>query len=241
MVDIKLMKKIVILLVLVFSVLYGQSQIFKGMVIGGMNLTQVEGDEFAGFNRFGANVGAGVYVGFDKKWGVSMETLFTQKGSHQGQQYETVIDSLGNQKNGSYDLHLNYVEIPLIFHYTDRERMTVGLGVSYSRLVSVDETEHGIHKDGTTVESGIYDKNNFDGLVDVRFALYKNLKLNARWSYSLNVIRSRTFTTIDGVSNSWTRDQRNHAISIRLIWVFNENAISISDARRKKNAEKMGI
>lgn len=235
------MKKLAILFVLLFSALYGQSQIFKGMIIGGMNLSQVEGDEFAGFNRFGANVGAGVYVGLDKKWGLSMETLFSQKGSHQGQQYETVIDSLGNQKNGAYDLRLNYVEIPLIFHYTDRERMTVGLGVSYSRLVGVDETEHDIHNDATTVESGIYSKNNFDGLVDVRFALYKNLKLNARWSYSLNVIRTRTFTTIDGVSSSWTRDQRNHTISIRLIWVFNDNAMTISYARKKKNAEKMGI
>ena len=107
--------------------------------------------------------------------------------------------------------------------------------------MGVDETEHDIHNDATTVESGVYSKNNFDGLVDVRFALYKNLKLNARWSYSLNVIRTRTFTTIDGVSNSWTRDQRNHAISIRLIWVLNENAISISDARRKKNVDKIGL
>ncbi len=65
------------------------SQVFKGEIIAGANVTQYDGDEMYGFRKAGANVGLGVMFPFNfrkgnenKHWALSMEILFNQKGSH---------------------------------------------------------------------------------------------------------------------------------------------------------------
>lgn len=192
------------------------AQIIKGEAIVGMNLSQVDGDEVFGFKKVGANLGAGVMVPFGKRgrWDLSFETLFTQKGSKQGQQY---YDSL---ITGEYKLNLNYVEIPVMVMFTDKEFISFGMGLAWARLVGVTEYEHGQLVETTTLNSGTYDKNDFSILADFRIRLYKSLKFNLRYQYSLLSIRTREFSDLAG--NTWTRDQYNNVITFRLIWVFNE-------------------
>ena len=196
-------------------------QIIKGEAIVGMNLTQVDGDEVYGFKKVGANIGAGVMVPFGKRgrWDVSFETLFTQKGSNQKAQYN---DSLNNGMviTGEYKLNLNYVEVPVLVMFTDKEFISFGAGLSWARLVGVKEYEHGQLVETTTLNSGTYSKNDFDILADFRIRIYKALKFNLRYQYSLMSIRTRTFSDLAG--NTWTRDQYNNVITFRLIWVFNE-------------------
>ena len=43
------------------------SQIFKGMVIAGGNLTQIDGDESTGYSKLGLNTGLGVMAALDKE------------------------------------------------------------------------------------------------------------------------------------------------------------------------------
>ena len=54
---------------------------FFGGVIAGTNLSQIEGDGIAGYNKVGANVGAIVYARLKGPWAASMEILYSQKGS----------------------------------------------------------------------------------------------------------------------------------------------------------------
>ncbi|MDD5508213.1 MAG: hypothetical protein PHD25_07755, partial [Bacteroidales bacterium] len=65
-----------------------KAQFIKGAVIGGVNLSQVDGDEVYGFKKFGANVGAAAIIPFTDHWEVSIETIFSKKGSHQRPQRE---------------------------------------------------------------------------------------------------------------------------------------------------------
>ncbi len=219
-VKIKSFHFILIIFLLGFG-LHLNAQIIKGEAILGVNLSQVDGDEVFGFKKFGANLGAGVMVPFGKRgrWDVSFETLFTQKGSRQKAQYN---DSLNNGVviTGEYKLNLNYVEVPVMVMFTDKEFVSFGAGFSWARLVGVKEWEHGVLMDSTTLNSGTYNKNDFGILADFRIRIYKALKFNLRYQYSLTKIRTREFEDLAG--NTWTRNQYNNVITFRLIWVFNE-------------------
>jgi len=197
------------------------AQIIKGEAIVGMNLTQVDGDEVFGFKKVGANLGAGVMIPFGKRgrWDVSFETLFTQKGSKQRAQYNDSLNN-GTVITGEYKLNLNYVEIPVMVMYTDKEFISAGAGLAWARLVGVKEYEHGKLVETTTLNNDVYNKNDFSILADFRIRIYKSLKFNLRYHYSLFKIRTREFEDLAG--NTWTRDQYNNVITFRLIWVFNE-------------------
>lgn len=223
-------KKSFLLLLLFFVLIVANNkslgQIIKGEAILGVNLSQVDGDEVFGFKKFGANLGAGVMVPFGKRgrWDVSFETLFTQKGSKQSQQYydSTLITCDGDSTfiTGEYQLKLNYVEVPVMVMFTDKEFISFGAGFSWARLVGVKEWEHGKFVDETTLNSGTYNKNDFSILADFRIKIYGPLKFNLRYQYSLVKIRTREFEDLS--CNTWTRNQYNNVITFRLIWVFNE-------------------
>lgn len=208
---------LLILLIIAVSTNKASAQrIIKGEAILGLNLTQVDGDEVYGFKKFGANIGAGVLIPVTKngKWEVSLEALFSQKGSYQRPQYS---DSAAS---GEYRLNLNYAEVPVLVMFTDKKIISAGAGFAWGRLVGVKEWEHGQLVESTTLTSGTYSKNDFSILADLRVTLWQGLKLNLRYQYSLVKIRTREFD--DQAGNTWTRDQFNNVITLRLIWVFNE-------------------
>jgi len=158
------------------------------------------------------------------------------KGAYQGDQYLTT-DSLGNKLTGAYDLRLNYVEVPLLFHYTDRERITVGVGLSYSRLVGVTEKEHQQLIKTTTVKDGPYKTSDYSVLGDLRVRLFPSFLLNFRYSYSLVKIRTRDFYNLNGEFLR-TRDQYNNALTVRLIWMFNDGGLSLSNVNKANPAKE---
>jgi hypothetical protein len=211
------------------------AQRFLGEVVGGMNLSQVDGDEVYGFKRVGGHVGLGVILPIKKKWDITLETVFSQKGAKEKDQYSywskdstfseldsTFIGFDSTLYTGSYNLRLNYVEIPIIAHFTDKERYTVGLGFSYGRLVSSEEIEHNgsINPYSDTVN---FSKNDYSVLLDLQVRVWKRLKFNVRYSYSIVPIRERTFHDIFSQDQlSWTRKQYNNTLTFRLVYVINE-------------------
>ena len=106
-------------------------------------------------------------------------------------------------------------------HYTDKDIITAGVGFSYGRLVNVKEWEHGRLIETTTLNTGPYDRTDFNILADIRFRIYKRFKFNIRYAYSLAKIRTRDFYDIFGDYVN-TRKQYNNLITFRLIYVFNE-------------------
>ncbi len=210
----------VILVVMVLMLAgHTQAQRIQGAVIAGGNLSQVDGDEIFGFNKIGFNGGLGAIVPFGKNFQFTIETLYSQKGSYQGKQYENT-DSAGNVTTGEYKVNLDYLEVPVLVMYNDKDIITGGVGFSYGRLVRVREYEHGRRIETTTLNGGPYERNDFSVLADIRFRIYKKLKLNLRYSYSLAKIRTREFENLLG--DTWNRKQYNNSIAFRLIYMFNE-------------------
>ncbi|MFO8087265.1 MAG: hypothetical protein R6T91_05580 [Bacteroidales bacterium] len=220
-----MMKHILILFWLVFSVSLLQGQSIKGAAIVGTNLSQVDGDEVYGFNKFGFNLGAAAIIPIDKRWSISLETSYSEKGAFQGRQFAPPRD-------GSYLLKLNYAEVPVMLHFEDRETMTFGVGASWGRLVNMEEYEHGNQVPWQTL-SGPYDTDDFNGIIDVRFRLYKRLWGNMRYVYSFSKIRTRVFEDITG--HKWSREQYNNFMSFRLIYIFNEKLDPAEQNRRSQS------
>jgi hypothetical protein len=158
-----------------------RAQRIQGAIIAGGNLSQVDGDEIFGFNKIGFNGGLGAVVPFGKNFQFTIETLYSQKGSYQGKQYEDV-DSAGNVTTGEYKVNLDYLEVPVLVMYNDKDVITGGVGFSYGRLVRVREYEHGQRIETTTLNDGPYERNDFSALADIRFRIYKKFKLNLRYS-----------------------------------------------------------
>lgn len=196
-------------------------QIIKGMAFGGLNVTQVDGDEVFGWHKFGGHAGVGAIVPVSDMFEFALEITFNQKGAYQKPQRE-------GELTGEYKLRLNYLEVPVLFHFNDRDKFQVGVGGSWGRLVGVEEWEHG-KKVTTTNINGPYDRNDFCVLGDVRFAVYKRLKFNVRYGYSLSKIRTRVYTPISGTT-AWARDQFNNFWTLRVVYIFNED-----ESRRARN------
>lgn len=198
---------IFILGIVMQTTVFGQR--IKGMAIAGGSLTQVEGDEVKGWDQFGFTGGLGAILPFAKNWDVNLETLFSQKGSYQKKQVD------GDSLTGEYRLRLNYFEIPLYVTYTDKDVMSFGLGGYYGFLVSDREREHSGNQTPYT-ETVPFNSSDWGFLVDARVRIWKHLHLSVRYTQSLMSIRERTFPNGD------VRKQKNQAITLRFIYIFNE-------------------
>lgn len=210
------MKKLFIYIMIAFLVLTLQqvnAQRIIGSVIGGMNLAQVDGDEVYGYNKFGLNIGASATVPLGKNFTVTLENIYNQKGAFQSEQYS---DSL----NGAYRLKLYYLEVPLLIQYTDKDFFTAGAGFSWGRLVKSSEVENGGASE-PYIDEVPFNNNDYNIIADLRFPIYRRLKANIRYSYSVSKIRTREFNPPYS-NDQWTRNQFNNYLSFRVIWMFNE-------------------
>ena len=119
------MKKRILLPLLVTLLFFGALHAYGQRILGGIslgvNLTQVDGDQFYGFHKYGLNFGPMVILPLDmkKNWSVSMELLYSQKGSYHK----------GSTDSTYYRLNLDYIDVPVMVHFTDKKIISAGLGV----------------------------------------------------------------------------------------------------------------
>lgn len=217
-------------MVLIIMVLYtaeAGAQVIKSAVMLGGNVSHVEGDRVYGWRHWGMNGGVAAIIPFHKNFSVMMEMSYSQKGSNH-RANSNGMDYGKKQDYDAYHLDLDYVEIPVLFQYNDKEMITFGTGFSYGRLVNVKEIENGSVVKSTSLEGGPYAMDDFCWLADVQFRVYGRLKANLRYSTSMASIRKRYF-----VNPNQTRNQSNSVISFRLMYIFNEKA-------SKKRMEEKG-
>lgn len=215
------MKRILVLLFFVYFInsVTLNAQIIKGFAAAGLNMAQVDGDEAYGYRMPGFNAGLGIMIPFKTNFDFSMETSFNQKGAKQKAQY---IAFRGDDTlTGAYWLRLNYAEIPIMVHYTDKNFITVGAGFAFGRLVGASEFEHG-KQTNTTALDGTYARNDYSVVIDLKMRIHRKLWGNFRYQYSMLQIREREFFNLGG-TEGWTRSQYNNLLSLRLFYIFNED------------------
>ncbi len=169
-------------------------KVFFGGVVAGANFSQVDGDYYAGYRKVGLNIGGIVYTQFAKHAAVSLEILYSQKGStsngEQPSPAKVAVQVL------QYHINANYAEIPIMINYFDKRRSHAGIGFSYGRLVNADEMLHVVRTDSNNAYRNVdlrkypFKKDAFDFLAGAELHLWKGLFLNVRFQYSLLPIRT---------------------------------------------------
>ncbi len=205
------------------------SQRIMAGLIGGFNTTNVQGDDVYGFHKLGLNGGATAIVPVGEHWSVSVEGIYTQKGAYHAKGGRG-MDYQARHDYNEYKLVLNYLEVPLLVHYIDKNWLKGGVGFAYSRLVEVREWEDGVRMATTSLNGGPYDLNEYSGMVDVQFPLWRQLKLDARYTFSLAKIREREYENVSA-GDEKIRKQYNQVLSFRVVWIINEEASNQSRLR----------
>lgn len=226
-------RRFIFLFIILFSLIFSDqlfSQHILGAISAGFNLSQVDGDEVYGYNKVGLNIGPSAIIPFgkNKRWSVTLELLFSQLGSRQ-KNVNTTKDTLIKGPYLYYDgyrLSLNYVQIPVLLHFTDKRFIALGAGFLYGQLVGVSEYESVDDKQGfvridSTTLRGPYSRLDLEAIVDVRVRVYRGLWFDGRYSYTMFPIRTRTFQN-QYFSSLFERKQYNNVLTFRLVYIFND-------------------
>ena len=111
------------LFLLSFSpIVYAQS--FQAYAELGINASQIDGDELAGYNQPGLRIGAHVALPMDSSWLVRGGMVYSGKGSRHGER-DPIFQIL----------RVNYLELPLVAQYTLLEKVSLTGGFTANYLI----------------------------------------------------------------------------------------------------------
>lgn len=163
---------------------------FRAGIIAGVSASQINGDNSAGYNKPGLIAGFRALSRLGDRSGASMELLFAQRGS----QKQVIKD---NFDPNFFALTLNYIEIPLQWHYydwlvegdnasSDYYRISFNAGFSYARFFSY--RFRGEPNAIETVAKSYLNKNDVSLLLGFNFFFTRNLGITFRYVRSLGAI-----------------------------------------------------
>jgi hypothetical protein len=176
----------------VFFFLYSAAigQRFQAGVLGGISTSQVDGDTWAGYDKAGAFVGGFVTRDFSEtsKWSASFELTYIQKGSRK-------IPHPDKGDFASYQLKLNYAEVPLLLRYNfsgmdslGEKRMKFALegGITLGALVFSKEYD----ASGFIPYNGVpFQKADYSVVLGLNYFLSKHIGFDVRTEYSIVPVR----------------------------------------------------
>jgi len=209
------MNKSIVICALLFStfILFAQDDkkesIFRAAVILGFNGTQVDGDDLGGYRKFGLNAGGAAFVMLPKNFSVNFEILYSQKGSKKTNN-QLFIEAPSK-------LSLDYVDVPLIFNYHDKDSKgkdiaIFGLGFVFNSLVRYKvEDEYGV----LDLENP-YHRFGLEAAANIIFKFAKRFGINLRFTYSITNIAKEPIL----ISNLKNGGQRNNIFSLRGMYFF---------------------
>jgi Outer membrane protein beta-barrel domain len=131
------MKKFKLIIIISLIVLNCQAQRFGGALLLGFNASQIDGDNAAGFRKFGVSGGLRGITYLSEKSQLLIDLLYSPRGSK-----STINDIAGVGQL----IELSYIEIPIQYQYndwlienkdgTEYYKVQVHGGLSISRLIN---------------------------------------------------------------------------------------------------------
>ncbi len=202
------MKKLLIVLLFPVIPIFSQNaaeddyKLITAGLFGGINFSQVDGDNYAGFHKLGFTFGPGAHINFNQNWSVSFELLFTQKGSR------TYPDP---QIINTYKLTMNYAEVPVMINYNDKQRLIFQAGITYGRLFSFKE-----------LINGYENLNNDDAFISNEFgyAFGGTIMLGPANHFGVNFRYQGSITSVGQSANPRVAGLINRLIGIRGVYYF---------------------
>lgn len=184
-------------------------QRFNGGIIAGGVVSQVDGDGYGGYHKFGYMAGAVVSLDVSPRSSFQMELEYIQKGSR------ISTDSL-NYGN-SYLMRFHYLEVPLMYQYKLWNRFSLEAGPAMDVTLGSLEESNGLETQSTIPLRNV----TLCGILGASAHLGDHLKINFRLNYSLLSIRQTAETyPPDYRYIFWQKGQFNNVLSFGLIYYF---------------------
>jgi len=198
-------KRILLFLLVIFSVSASFGQRFEGGVIGGFNASQVDGDFYKGYHKPGVALGGYVKTNLSRTVFAAMELKLMQKGSRNS-------DSTATNGQIKYIMRLNYVDMPVYLGFRTSQRISMLVGVSPCYLLSGNE----FNDYGKFAKEDQHPFNSFDleAMLGFRLQLTSRLSVDIRGAYSLLPIRSQPGAVIW----YWKSNQFNNLLSTTILY-----------------------
>jgi len=200
----KILKYPLLLLLLGASIHTARAQNIKAALLLGFNASQVDGDDMAGYHKFGLNGGAMAILPFKKKFSASFEITYAQKGA------KSFFNPEFPQEDFRYTM--DYLEIPVLLNYHDKENIFFSAGGSVGILVRYREVQQGLE---VPVNEIPVNKRDYSTVLSGTYLFAKHWGVNLRFSYSLFPI-----AYWPDISNRKNFKVSNNVITVRLVYQF---------------------
>lgn len=151
-----------------------RAQNFQGFVSVGVNGSQIDNDEIAGFNQGGLLLGGGVNFQFDENMMVGTRLFFSQKGSRSTDKDPFFLR-----------YRLNFIEVPFLFRYQVYDQVWLEAGISANYLFFAEAELNG------SVASQIDLLNTFDWCAVGGVSYQINDKWSARLHFNSSLLTMR--------------------------------------------------
>lgn len=160
-----------------------EAQTFRGYVLVGGNMSQVDGDNLAGFHKAGLGGGAGVFYDLSDRWRSSLGFIFNQNGAR------ATSRELGLSSTLIEEIQLNYVTLPVDIHFMDwlspdeyYYRLEFFAGLEYRRLINFSVTDI----NGADLSEAVtYRPNGLAGRLGVWYAMSYNWAGGFIWNQAI--------------------------------------------------------
>lgn len=162
-------------------------QRFEMGLLLGMNLSQIDGDDYVGYDKVGVIGGIEGVVLLTRRMNIAMQLLYNQKGARVHND-----NLIRNTKERI--LQVDYAEVPLIIRYQlnqpDEFRKTILTfegGITYGRLINtrIEEEVNLVRRPFTDIESE-FNSNEFSMLVGISVEVFKGFNLGVRGTSALS-------------------------------------------------------
>lgn len=182
-----------------FSAFLG-AQEFNAGLSAGIVASQLDGDKYAGYNKFGLQGGAYVNRYFTKKLSAQLSLLYKELGSRE------------DNDEVHYKSRLQYVIMPLTIRYYHFKKVDFEGGFSWGYLIKQYEEDINGYEIVNPVE---FNKFDFCGIAGVNYKFTEKLSIGVTIQYSIIEVRPYIPQNIN-----LRTGQFNHAVGFSLAYQF---------------------
>tara|TARA_Y100000385_G_C13105820_1_gene647724 strand:- start:3133 stop:3741 length:609 start_codon:yes stop_codon:yes gene_type:complete len=198
--------KLFFLLILYISLVDNSfAQGFEAKIFGGINSSQLQGDNLSGFDKIGLHTGLGVEYGFLKN-SIGLELIFNQKGS--------ASKNDGNNLPQRVSTTLNYLQIPVLYSINSWYNETnnfyhIGIhaGPYFSTLFSTNSSDPGLER-----FTDNFRKTDFGAVFGFQYRISHNISSILRYDQSFLKIYNNPSNRVSGILS--------YLVTLRLEYYF---------------------
>lgn len=222
------MKKLTFTIIFLLIVTIGFSQRrkkrvkqrFKAGLAMGANLSQINGDLFSGYDKWGLQFGARGVIVLRPTLEASVELLYSQRGSKGSTPRKSNLER-------KVDIGLAYAEVPFIINFLRKENEDEGFyhnhwhfGVSYSRLLNTKVDAFPILEPFDEVDyeglATFYKSSDLAAIMGVTHYVSKHLGFTLRHTISITNMYENMGEDITGKTKRW----RSFFFSAHVLYMF---------------------